>query len=348
MGRMVRRAIMKLPSVTMIVIVSLLSIGNLFHRQRPMTARIHKTLRVVMETPTAHPQSPRGTDPHHILPETLYVIYGLESSGTTFMTRTIAQAVGIIKFLNGDTIESVDSKILVQHLSLPLGSAASFKNVYGYHQRFESLDVIDVFYPRKCHVRPNQLGPPDWKETPEECKPFLGGQVIAPPLRYFVNITSHVQWYRNHGVVVKPILVVRDPSLHFEGILRQHCENVTAALDQYETGKAIIAQTLSDIDPLIVSYETLMTLHEAYLQSHVYRKLGILSNYTPVFKNGNLKYSPKNNITSIMIEEEKEKRRKAENDSTLDEMEGRTYDAMIERRKRIQEVIRQQKSNDEG
>lgn len=284
------------------MVLALLVVKNLFHRQMPMAQCNLKSLAEFRGVSIAKSKILFDSDPNHILPNTLYVIYGLESSGTTFLTRVIARAAGMPDLLDNDTIESNDKKIHIQHLSLPLGTAP-FKNASRYHQQFESLDVIKVFYPTKCHVEPNRRGPPDWKVTPEECQPLLGKHVLAAPSRYFVNITTHVEWYRNHGVVVKPIVVVRDPSFHFEGILRTHCENVTAAMEQYETGKAIIVQSLATIDPLVVSYETLMTLKGGYLHNHVYRQLGLSSNFTPPFKNGNLKYAPNSNVTSLLLQE---------------------------------------------
>jgi hypothetical protein len=247
--------------------------------------------------------------------------------------------------MRADTIESYDKKILIQHLSLPLGGSPQYKNIYGYHQKFERLDVIDVFYPEKCRVRPNWRGPPNWVETPEECQPLLGYNVLASPPRYFVNVTTHVQWYKNHGVVVKPIVVVRDPSFHFEGILTHHCQNATAAIEQFKMGKAIIAQTLTDIDPLIVSYETLMTLQGVYLHNFIYPKLGLASNYTPPFKNGNLKYAPKSNVTQFLLKEEMAAHKEdLENYRELAGGRAPTYQLLKERRNQIQESLRREES----
>jgi hypothetical protein len=117
----------------------------------------------------------------------------------------------------------------------------------------------------------------------------MGDQVMTYPSRYFVNISSHVEWYRERGVTVQPIMVVRDPVFHFQGILNVHCKNYTAALQQYDMGREIMLQSLTTSSPIIVSYETLMTLQQPYLDE-LFDKLEINSTYKPKFKNGNLKY----------------------------------------------------------
>jgi hypothetical protein len=79
---------------------------------------------------------------------------------------------------------------------------------------------------------------------------------------------------------------------HFSGILAPypgHCRNPEKAYEQYEQGRAIMAEALnSGVQPLIVSYETLLTLQMPYLQQ-IYFQLGIVSKHRPDFVNGNTK-----------------------------------------------------------
>jgi hypothetical protein len=229
-------------------------------------------------------------------PERLYLIYGLESSGTTFVARTISTALGITKKLSLDTVESLDHTTHIQHLSLPLGASSHSSNKLGLQRRqqqkeSEVLSIVPVYYPTGCRV--GSQDPPTLVPVPLECQEILGDQVVmTPPHRYFVNITSHVQWYRERGVRVYPIMVVRDPMLHFEGILAKHpghCRDPVAAYQQYEQGRAIMAHAIHGgmVQPVIVSYESLLTLQDAYLLHHVYYQLGINSSYIPKFRNGN-------------------------------------------------------------
>jgi hypothetical protein len=117
----------------------------------------------------------------------------------------------------------------------------------------------------------------------------MGEKVITQPHRYFVNITSHVQWYREWGVDVHPVMVVRDPSFHFDGVTKSHCRNESAAYAQYEMGRDILSHSMQTVKPTIVSYEMLMTIQGEYLLK-IYNQTNIQSSYIPVFKNGNLKH----------------------------------------------------------
>ena len=63
--------------------------------------------------------------------------------------------------------------------------------------------------------------------------------------------------------------------------------------NEYKVGQAIMVETIAKgLNPIVVSYETLMTLRINYL-CHLYWLLGIDSDYLPSFKNGNTKYLQK-------------------------------------------------------
>jgi hypothetical protein len=122
--------------------------------------------------------------------------------------------------------------------------------------------------------------------------------------RYFVNITSHINFYRQRGVDTTAVLVVRDPALHFRGITSNHCKNETAAFEQYKTGQAILQHAMNHLDPdsfTVVSYETLMTLKQVYLKE-IYKALHIESDYIPEFKNGNIDHVPETLIPPSIAE----------------------------------------------
>lgn len=222
-----------------------------------------------------------------IVPARLIVVVGLESSGTTFVQEILAKAAGATKQYDVEYF-SPDYSLRVQHFSLPTGWFR--KTSPGFKQRFEPLAIAPVYIPTKCRLGPGLSIHP----SPSQCHILFGPKKVPSAPRYFVNITSHVNFYRRRGVDTTAVIVVRDPALHFRGILKNHCGNETAAFEQYKTGRAIIQYAIDHLDPdsfLIVSYETLMTLQGGYLKE-IYKSLNIQTNYIPKFKNGNIAYAP--------------------------------------------------------
>jgi hypothetical protein len=277
------------PPFFLILLAAVLLIANLF-TEIPSCIIFEKNNELAFDTRSAAPAAKNYTKERVsiVLPQTLYVIYGLESSGTTFIAKTVAAALGLDQRLEGDTVESRDRRIHIQHLSLPLGPITPAK--WGYETRFSKpLAIVPMYYPTGCRVQGFGRHAPGFKEVPLSCRDFMGDKVMTYPSRYFVNISSHVEWYRELGVTVQPIMVVRDPSFHFEGIMKEHCPNSRAAFQQYEVGREIMLQSLTTASPIIVSYETLMTLQQAYLDE-LFDKLEIQTTYKPKFMNGNLKY----------------------------------------------------------
>lgn len=227
----------------------------------------------------------------NILPDFLIAVVGLESSGTTFVADTLANALGAYAKEGPETVNR-DGSVRVQHLSLPSGYFRP--NTTQFPHRFEPLDILPKYIPRRCIVNPNlpsrivQRRPP--RTSPPECEAF-GPTLVQTPQRYFVNITSHIQWYRDQGVDARAVIVVRDPALHFHGILDLHNKNETSVYEQYKTGQALLKDAVKHTQPVLVSYETLMTLKKDYLMG-IYKQLGIDSQFVPSFKNGNIKYVP--------------------------------------------------------
>jgi hypothetical protein len=142
------------------------------------------------------------------------------------------------------------------------------------------------------YLEKNEQGP-TFKSPPKVCQDFMEDQVLTRPHRFFVNMTTHITWYRERGILVYPIMVVRDPALHLKGVTdrrKGHTPNDQAAYGQYETGRAIMVETIEKgLNPIIISYETLLTLQRPYI-CQLYETLGIETNFLPTFKNGNTKY----------------------------------------------------------
>lgn len=227
------------------------------------------------------------------LPERLIVVTGLESSGTTFVTEVLARAMGADADLDGG-VEWTDQShtVRIQHLSLPHGSVR--ENSEEYSRRFEPLPIVHVHVPDVCSYHSLPAG--NWLQSsqpipsPTPCHWLFGKTLVQTPARYFVNITSHIRFYRKVGVDARAVLVVRDPALRFRGVLKAHCRNETAAMEQYRTGRTLLREAVKELESdelIIVSYETLMMLRKEYL-FQIYENLNIESDYTPEFKDGNV------------------------------------------------------------
>jgi hypothetical protein len=224
------------------------------------------------------PAAPRRS----ILPERLITVFGLESSGTTFVQKTLAQALQL-DIQEGIEYTNRDGTIRIQHLSLPNGfyPPGHKDTVYKY----ESLPVVPLWVPSRCRLKQGSRQP---AAAPTECLPY-GPNLTSLPPRFFVNVTSHITWHRERNVDARAVVVVRDPYLHFRGIVKVHCPNETAAYQQYKQGVEILQHATQQIQPVTVSYETLMTLKGGYLKE-IYKQLDIESQYIPAFDNGNVKY----------------------------------------------------------
>lgn len=212
-----------------------------------------------------------------VLPERLIAVFGLESSGTTFVTETLAKAVGARQVV-ADLYYQNDQNIALQHLSLPWGGSP----------KWIPPQIVPFVPAPACLLFPGH----ERREFPAKCALEAGlTDFVELPPRFFVNITSHVQYYQELlGVPTSVVIVVRDKDIHFYGKLKHARHNVTAAITEDEVGNQLVQQALVQIPSLIlVSYESLMSLQDSYL-FHLYKQLHIQSEYIPEFHNGNAKY----------------------------------------------------------
>ena len=120
------------------------------------------------------------------------------------------------------------------------------------------------------------------------------------PLRFFVNITSHIEWYLSRGVDIKVVLSMRDRSISSRGKLKGHCHLADVARREDEVALDLMAEAIqkygSSKDRVnTVSYEGLMGMQQSYL-FEVYAQLGIQSTHIPSFYDGNEKYVTNANL----------------------------------------------------
>ncbi|KAL7551635.1 hypothetical protein ACHAWF_014816 [Thalassiosira exigua] len=232
------------------------------------------------------------------LPKRLIAVFGLESSGTTFVWSALNEALGATREGNEEG-RNAEGAIYTQHVSLPSGKNPAHRQ----EQEAVVRTIVPAYLPGPCQFRASF---DDYDEeavrsrpAPAHCRPY-GPYLMPKPPRYFLNVTSHIQHYRDLGVDARAVLVVRDPAMHFVGVLENHCEDETMAVEQYAVGRRIMEEALAAIDPVVVSYETLMTLRGAYWKD-ILRKLDVDSSHVPEFVNGNLKYEGNVGVHKMVI-----------------------------------------------
>ncbi|KAL7528539.1 hypothetical protein ACHAXR_002500, partial [Thalassiosira sp. AJA248-18] len=118
------------------------------------------------------------------------------------------------------------------------------------------------------------------------------------PKRFFVNITSHIEWYLSRGVEVTALLSMRDRSISTKSKLTGHCHVPGSAKEEDKLALSLMKESLQKYGhhhhtgrphAIAVSYEGLMQFKGVYLFD-LYKKLGIDSTYLPKFDDGNEKY----------------------------------------------------------
>jgi hypothetical protein len=248
----------------------------------------------------------KGRDTTILLPKRLITVFGTESSGSTFLATAFGIAAGV-KTANDDTplsFRSADAErnVEIQHISLPTGYGPNADNCKQLKAGAPtSAGTVPVLVPEVCSV----FSPTNpWeqlararspkKTLPEACREEAGlDDFVVYPRRYFVNVTSHIQWYRDRGVEATAVLMIRDPSISTISKVSSHCPQEKVALEQNEHARQLMREAIDKLDPfsevILVSYEGIVSLQESYLFG-IYRQLGINSTYIPSFKDGNAKY----------------------------------------------------------
>ena len=269
--------------------------NNILTNSEPASATRESKEHMIVKS--SSPALPKRTDG---LPKRLITVTGLESSGTVFMWFTLAKALGLEKSSHEECTNR-DRSIIIQHLSLPSG----FKD--STEQNNWKIWPVNVLYecrdPRPSPVRGGgSVGRNHNPLSEDQCNNIFGGRVQHQiqslrhgSRRYFVNLTSHIQWYREHGVDTTVVIIVRDAGIRIHGA-KKACRSDTECLTEYYTGRDILRQAI-DLEGnhpnsvVLVSYETLMSIQKPYL-FQIYRELGLdnSTTFVPQFNDGNLKH----------------------------------------------------------
>jgi len=226
-------------------------------------------------------------------------VFGLEKSGTTWTFHTICKAFGIP--VNKDLsfrCTSEDGSLVVQHISQPWGFFPGGKVNQACASKNIEKTERDLFavVPSEC-LNHFIIGKAV-KKKPDECKEEAGlNEIVKVAPRFFVNITSHVNWYLDHGVDTTAVILMRDNNIVHISKTNEICQNGTAAREENDHANEITRHAIQSLPPnraILVSFEGLVSLQMPYLKEHVYKPLGIIGDddavYVPEFKDANKKY----------------------------------------------------------
>jgi len=226
------------------------------------------------------------------------------NTGRTIVERVVAKRA---MSPNGD--------IEVTHLSLPWGSLG--KNVNCDVQFSRRTETVEALVPEPCFRFERESL---WRhrlevKAPSACRNEIHiseaeakngwscgakcGQGPSDgyalyPIRFFTNISGHIEWHLARSVDVTVVLSIRDQSISLEGKKNAHCKQHQIARAEQIRASVIMQQAIRKYGPsgrvVVVSYESLMMLKESYLY-RIYETLGIDSKYSPdLTKDGNAKY----------------------------------------------------------
>ncbi len=189
-----------------------------------------------------------------MLPQRIYTVIGLESSGTSFTARAIKEALNVRKTREAHkyyplfpmeperTEADLDSEadpVQVQHFSLPWGSSC--------HQQSET-PVVDVVLPTPC-TRNHEDNADQVYHCNAMADDLFGfrpnGKPVQYPPRYNLDIVSHKKWYDAHGVDQWMVIVMRDPDISAEARRGSHCKDEKRLKEEDQMGTDIILDAIN-------------------------------------------------------------------------------------------------------
>lgn len=263
------------------------------------------------------------------LPKRLLTVFGLESSGTTFVTSLLEKSTGVEqrkidkgRLDRGSKIPWRDYEL--QHMSLPSGLWCEAGGIH---------EVVPALYPSVCiRMHPGTAV----AKTPEAMERFRqalsrdcratgfvnDGKDYIYPKRFFVNITSHIQWYRDHGVEASAVLVVRDKSIGAMARSFVHCALPQEREEEEALGMKIMREAMQVFQGnlednsapalVLLSYETLLNVGLPYLNQvlHQLHLPPLRTADVPNLKDGNKRYIQSRDEVARLEKEREEARKK--------------------------------------
>jgi hypothetical protein len=244
------------------------------------------------EVPTTKAKRITPSEPvSSILPRRLITVFGTEKSGSTLTATTLAKAAGLPQNIVHFVARNQDETIEVQHMSQPWGAPPGGLQTVCSPENAKRTKDIFALVPMKC-ARQSIWGNKD-PLLPDECKEALGlDEFFEFPSRFFVNVTSHIEWYLNHGVDATAVIMMRDKTISHISKVNAVCKSNKATTNQNEHANEFAREALRRLPAgrvVMVSFEGIISLQKEYLFD-IYKKLGINSTYTPEIKDGNARY----------------------------------------------------------
>jgi len=274
--------------------------------------------------------------PRHkfLLPRRLITVFSLDTS--RFISTSIALAVGAFpdggewirenddELVYKDTITSSarsdDGEFEVQHILLP-ESNAECQDV--------TSTVVEALAPSECSIGLSEGHRTTLDlNTAEQCRDevFISEVNDSPgakwtcgalcghgesdgfaiyPTRYFVNISSHIDWYTSRGVDVTAVLQIRDQNIARKSVAsdKNACGSRIIASREDSIGLNLMHEAYAKFGAktidhsrskrrskgadrvIIASYETMMQFKKTYLLG-IFQQLGINSPYVQKLKGG--------------------------------------------------------------
>ena len=150
-----------------------------------------------------------------VFPRRLITVLSVENSGTQLLTETLAVATGVAinishKFQERYYDDKRDTEVI--HMSQPWGWDPSTDSC----GQLENVRNIFALVPEGCShggilsKRPTQNGNYLGEDLPKSCQRAGLREFVTYPLKFFLNITSHIKWYEERGVETVTAIIVRD------------------------------------------------------------------------------------------------------------------------------------------
>lgn len=175
--------------------------------------------------------------PSGLLPKKLYLVVGLESSGTNFVADILAKALKSTYTHDYFGKRQRGKNFWIQHMSLPSGPSC---------EKFPVPHLQKAMMPGACSDwNPNELVPTCRKLAEDAgIEQFKGRPVYNK--RHFLDISFNKEWYESLGVEVVTIIVIRDQNVARIGrIKNKYCRNETLMLQEEAFGTEIINRAIN-------------------------------------------------------------------------------------------------------
>ena len=226
---------------------------NRIRGRKPRMAKFRNDEKIIIHYLDSLPE-PKST----LLPKRLFVVVGLESSGTKFVSQKIASLLGIDDVGEHAAHGRINiGRAEIQHFSLPWGRICTQTNIY----EEDNGGIIPFVPPRECgrlrNINNNFLLFQNQKkfDHKEECNAIGVPNLVIVPPRFLVNITSHVNWYEERGVQVTAVIVSRDRSVVRASASKAHCTDKAMHEAEIESGERIIRDAIEKLNSPRRNYE---------------------------------------------------------------------------------------------